>query len=395
MTALRVAGSLAGQLIPSENSSPDIPWTAEILIKTLISFWKEQQCCENSLRYACSARVSDGLDSGNPMSVYRNGEANRIIKSFVELLRSHWSEQSYSLQVHACIKTSGACICPREASSALRHSRSLAMITAQQPPFRNEIQRVMDCQAEKEETCEEHYGSETCTCSSKCASSTAESNSDSPVTLTILQNWVPRVSHYFDKEHYTYVGHQIVIQESIEHFGAVVWPGALALSQYLESNQEQFNLKDKKVLEIGAGTGLVSIVACILGAYVTATDLPEVLENLSYNISRNTQNMNIHKPEVRKLVWGEGLNEDFPISTYHYDFILATDVVYYHAALDPLLATMVYFCKPGTVLLWANKFRFSTDYEFLEKICNIFNTTILAEFPESNVKLLKATVRAN
>uniref|UniRef100_A0A8C3M5D8 Uncharacterized protein n=1 Tax=Geospiza parvula TaxID=87175 RepID=A0A8C3M5D8_GEOPR len=197
------------------------------------------------------------------------------------------------------------------------------------------------------------------------------------------------VSHYFDKEHYTYVGHQIVIQESIEHFGAVVWPGALALSQYLEANQEQFNLKDKKVLEIGAGTGLLSIVACILGAHVTATDLPEVLENLSYNISRNTQNLNMHKPEVRKLVWGEGLNEDFPVSTHHYDFILATDVVYHHGALEPLLATMVYFCKPGTVLLWANKFRFSTDYEFLEKVCNIFNTTILAEFPESNVKLLK------
>lgn len=132
-----------------------------------------------------------------------------------------------------------------------------------------------------------------------------------------------------------------------------------------------------------------------LGAHVTATDLPEVLENLSYNISRNTQNLNTHKPEVRKLVWGEGLNEDFPMSTYHYDFILATDVVYHHGALDPLLATMVYFCKPGTVLLWANKFRFSTDYEFLEKVCNIFNTTILAEFPESNVKLLKATVRKN
>lgn len=131
------------------------------------------------------------------------------------------------------------------------------------------------------------------------------------------------------------------------------------------------------------------------GAYVTATDLPEVLENLSYNISKNTQNMNIHKPEVRKLVWGEGLNEDFPLSTYHYDFILASDVVYHHAALEPLLATMVYFCKPGTVLLWANKFRFTADYEFLEKLGNIFNTMILAEFPESDVKLLKVTVREN
>ena len=131
-----------------------------------------------------------------------------------------------------------------------------------------------------------------------------------------------------------------------------------------------------------------------LGAYVTATDLPEVLENLSFNISRNTHT-NTHKPEVRKLVWGEGLNEDFPLSTHHYDFILASDVVYHHTALDALLATMVYFCQPGTVLLWANKFRFSTDYEFLEQLSNIFDTSILAEFPESNVKLLKATVREN
>ncbi|NXC48210.1 MT21C methyltransferase, partial [Penelope pileata] len=257
------------------------------------------------------------------------------------------------------------------------------------------IRRAMDCPTAEGEACEESHGSENCTCSFNCASSTAESNSDSPVILKILENWVPTVSHYFDKEHYTYAGRQIVIQESIEHFGAVVWPGALALSQYLESNQERFNLKDKKVLEIGAGTGLVSIVACILGAHVTATDLPEVLENLSFNISKNTQNMNIHKPEVRKLVWGEGLNEDFPLSTYHYDFILASDVVYHHTALDALLETMAYFCQPGTVLLWANKFRFSTDYEFLEKLSDIFDTSILAEFPESNVKLLKATAREN
>ncbi|XP_071598758.1 protein-lysine methyltransferase METTL21C isoform X2 [Heliangelus exortis] len=274
-------------------------------------------------------------------------------------------------------------------------THSFAMISAEEPSVPNKIQRAMDSQTEEEETCEEHSDSKNCTCSSKSSPSTAASSSDSPVTLKILQNWVPRASHHFDKEHYTYVGHEIVVQESIEHFGTVVWPGALALSQYLESNQEQFNLKDKKVLEIGAGTGLVSIVACILGAYVTATDLPEVLENLSYNISRNTKNTEMHKPEVRKLVWGESLNEDFPVSTYHYDFLLATDVVYPHAVVEPLLATMVYFCKPGTVLLWANKFRFSTDYEFLEKVCNIFNTTILAEFPESNVKLLKATVREN
>ncbi|NXW49039.1 MT21C methyltransferase, partial [Nyctiprogne leucopyga] len=218
---------------------------------------------------------------------------------------------------------------------------------------------------------------------------------DSPVTLKILQNWVPRVSHYFDKEHYTYAGHQIVIQESIEHFGSVVWPGVYP--HLLKSSQKMAdNFKTIEKKEVYGWVKQYLILKCqIISAYVTATDLPEVLENLSYNISRNTQNTNMHKPEVRKLVWGEGLNEDFPLSTHHYDFIMATDVVYHHAVLDSLLATMVYFCKPGTILLWANKFRFSADYEFLEKLSTIFNTTILAEFPESNVKLLKATVREN
>ncbi|XP_006030112.1 protein-lysine methyltransferase METTL21C [Alligator sinensis] len=267
------------------------------------------------------------------------------------------------------------------------------MISAPHLPHLNERQR-MECQREKE-LCENQCEPERCSNCSDCLTTASESNSDSPITLKILQKWAPTISPYFDKEHYCYVGQQITIQESIDYFGAIVWPGALALSQYLESHQHEINLRDKKVLEIGAGTGLVSIVASILGAYVTATDLPEVLENLNFNISKNTQNLNVHKPEVRKLVWGEDLNEDFPRSTYHYDLILASDVVYHHAALEPLLTTMVYFCQPGTVLLWANKFRFRADYEFLEKVSDIFNVKLLAEFPESTIKLFKVTAREN
>ncbi|XP_054829454.1 protein-lysine methyltransferase METTL21C isoform X2 [Eublepharis macularius] len=216
-----------------------------------------------------------------------------------------------------------------------------------------------------------------------------------PRIFKMLEKWVPKASHYFDKEHYFYAGHQITIQESIENFGAIVWPGALALCQYLESDQQEIILKDKKLIELGAGTGLVSIVASILGAFVTATDLPEVLENLEFNITKNTRGMNIHKPEVRELTWGENLSEDFPKRTHHYDFIVATDVVYHHTALDQLLDTISYLCQPGTSLLWANKFRFSTDYDFLDKLGNIFNITQLAEFPESNVKLFKGTMREN
>ena len=43
---------------------------------------------------------------------------------------------------------------------------------------------------------------------------------------------------------------------------------AVALCQYLEEHTEELNLRGAKILEIGAGPGLVSIVASILGVSV-------------------------------------------------------------------------------------------------------------------------------
>ncbi|XP_039769214.1 protein-lysine methyltransferase METTL21C [Ornithorhynchus anatinus] len=206
-----------------------------------------------------------------------------------------------------------------------------------------------------------------------------------------VQKLLPVNYDSYTTEQYLYAGKKIILQESIENYGSVVWPGAIALCQYLEEHPEEFRFQGAKVLEIGAGPGLVSIVVSILGAYVTATDLPDVLGNLQYNLSQNTQNCTPYRPEVKELVWGEDLELNFPKSTHFYDFILASDVVYHHYFLEKLLTTMKYLCQPGTVLLWANKFRFSTDYEFLEKFKQVFNTTLIAEYPESTVKIFKAT----
>ncbi|XP_048196749.1 protein-lysine methyltransferase METTL21C isoform X2 [Perognathus longimembris pacificus] len=113
-----------------------------------------------------------------------------------------------------------------------------------------------------------------------------------------LQQFVPTDYASYTQEHYCFAGRQIVMQESIESFGAVVWPAAMALCQYLEEHTEELKLRDAKILEIGAGPGLVSIVASILGARVTATDLPDVLGNLQYNLARNTRAGAAHAPEV-------------------------------------------------------------------------------------------------
>ncbi|KFO23428.1 protein-lysine methyltransferase METTL21C [Fukomys damarensis] len=220
----------------------------------------------------------------------------------------------------------------------------------------------------------------------------AGSNKTESSLLSLLK-FVPTDYASYTQEHYWFAGKSIIIQESIESFGAVVWPGATVLCQYLEEHAEELNLQDAKVLEIGAGPGLVSIVASILGAQVTATDLPDILGNLQYNLLKNTLKCTAHPPEVKELVWGEDLEENFPKSTFYYNYVLASDVVYHHYFLDELLTTMVHLAKPGTAVLWANKFRFSSDYEFLDKFKQVFDTTLLAEYPESAVKLFKGTLK--
>lgn len=106
--------------------------------------------------------------------------------------------------------------------------------------------------------------------------------------------WEPSPFYSLGKETFFFTGQEISIRESLDSYGAVIWPGvrnlvcnsqlfrkckeliwpiyrffaftqAVALCKYLEKNREQIDLMDKAVLELGAGTGLVSIVTSLLG----------------------------------------------------------------------------------------------------------------------------------
>uniref|UniRef100_UPI003AAD9C5F uncharacterized protein n=1 Tax=Centroberyx gerrardi TaxID=166262 RepID=UPI003AAD9C5F len=203
--------------------------------------------------------------------------------------------------------------------------------------------------------------------------------------------WAPSFYYKADKEVYHYVGKEIIIQESIDSYAGMIWPAALALCHYLETHREQLSLLDKAVLEIGAGTGLVSVVATLLGAWVTATDLPDVLSKLRLNLSKNTRGHCRHTPQVATLSWGHDLEHTYPTSVYHYDYVLAADVVYHHNFLDELLVTMKHFCQPGTTLIWANKVRFETDLTFTENFKKSFHTSLL--FEDGEMKIFTATCR--
>jgi len=122
---------------------------------------------------------------------------------------------------------------------------------------------------------------------------------------------------------------------------AVLWDAALVLLELIEeSPRRKEAMAGKRILELGGGTGLLSIaLAKALGCDVTCTDLPAAMENIRKNSSEN------YSP-IRTMVysWGdlthETLRELFVDKTTGeekpFDFIVGTDVSY-SEKLNPLL----------------------------------------------------------
>ncbi|KAG9262188.1 protein-lysine methyltransferase METTL21E isoform X1 [Astyanax mexicanus] len=191
-------------------------------------------------------------------------------------------------------------------------------------------------------------------------------------------------------EGYSFADLEIKIKESTDCYGAVLWPSAMVLCHFLDVHREQFNLTDKNVIEIGAGTGLVTIVCSLLGAKVTSTDLPDVLGNLRYNVSRNTRGRCRYEPCVTELSWGQQLEERFPRASCHFDYIMAADVVYSHPFLNELMETFDHLCSEDTVILWAMRFRLDPENSFVDRFQAKFDLEELYDLPSLRIKLYTA-----
>ncbi|KAM9817129.1 methyltransferase like 21e [Neosynchiropus ocellatus] len=190
-------------------------------------------------------------------------------------------------------------------------------------------------------------------------------------------------------EGYLFSDLEIRIKESTDLYGAVLWPSAMVLCHFLEANQDKFNLIDHNVIELGAGTGLVTIVASLLGAKVTSTDLPDVLGNLQYNVTRNTKGNSKYVPLVTELIWGPEVAQRFPRATHRFDYILAADVVYCHPYLQELLDTFDHLCQENTQILWAMRFRLDPENRFVERFRERFHLEVLYDLPSLSIKLYR------
>ncbi|KAI9202930.1 uncharacterized protein BJ171DRAFT_511319 [Polychytrium aggregatum] len=82
---------------------------------------------------------------------------------------------------------------------------------------------------------------------------------------------------------------QHCLATALDRVGLQVWVGALVLADYILANASLFH--NQTVLELGAGTGLVSIVSAVVGAKeVFSTDLGEhgILDLIALNAEANS-----------------------------------------------------------------------------------------------------------
>jgi len=123
---------------------------------------------------------------------------------------------------------------------------------------------------------------------------------------------------------------EIVVLEHMTHtdlaqVGLQVWRGALLLADWLLQNRGE--VREKSVLEVGAGTGLASLIAARCGASVLATDLKDqvVLDLLQRNVTRNTS-LADGKVSVMPLDFNDDLTQVTGLEKV--DLVLAGDVIY-------------------------------------------------------------------
>ena len=144
--------------------------------------------------------------------------------------------------------------------------------------------------------------------------------------------------------------------------GATVWPASLVLLKYLEKNP--CLVKEKSVVDLGAGTGVTSISSSLLGArHVVCTDGTASVVQLAHeNVNQMSAEISrvIH---VREYLWGDG---SFDKETF--DVVLVSDCVLPKLyPIAPLVTAMDDLLGNNSVAIVSYEHRYFPDYDPRDK----------------------------
>ncbi|XP_032994358.1 EEF1A lysine methyltransferase 3 [Lacerta agilis] len=193
---------------------------------------------------------------------------------------------------------------------------------------------------------------------------------------------------------YRFCGHELSIAQ---HHGAQlgvaapVWEAALTLCEYFEA--QKLNFWGKKVIELGAGTGLVGILAALLGGDVTITDLPVAMKQIEENVRRNVPAECMTRTRVCALSWGVD-HKEFPAN---YDFILGADIVYLKHTYPLLIRTLQHLCGAQSTIYLSSKMRqeHSTALFFESLLPVHFASKLVFRDEVENINIYKVTCKSD
>jgi protein N-lysine methyltransferase METTL21D len=132
-----------------------------------------------------------------------------------------------------------------------------------------------------------------------------------------------------------------IYQTKVGSVGSWCWESAICLAEYCYDHL--FNeFHEKRIVEIGSGTGIVGLQLAALGAHVTLTDREEYLELLDYNIRKNNAALT-GTAQAKSLFWGDDINDDENCWT-NLDFVIVANCVYHSIDLDQLIQTICSLC---------------------------------------------------
>ncbi|KAF3760470.1 hypothetical protein M406DRAFT_267193 [Cryphonectria parasitica EP155] len=163
--------------------------------------------------------------------------------------------------------------------------------------------------------------------------------------------------------------------------GLRTWEAALHLGQYLCVNSHL--IQGNRVLELGAGTGYLSIVCAkhLGAAHVTASDGSEkVIDNLTDNLTLNdihwSYNVSAESAVTPRLLeWGHalvGTEEAVWNGGREIDVIIGSDITYDQRAHTPLIATLrdLLDLFPSAVIIIAIKQRNVATLTAFQESCS-------------------------
>lgn len=152
------------------------------------------------------------------------------------------------------------------------------------------------------------------------------------------------------------------VDDTSHDHGLMLWDASLALVRWLEhSPKELAALRGARILELGAGTGLLGLaLAHAAGADVTLTDLPHVCANISANVRANALPPGAPGAvRVLPYAWSGAVDAAVLGGGDGFDVILGTDVAYSETLNPVLLASAAAFAgaRARCAVIFANELR--------------------------------------